>query len=269
MAREGKQGSSGRPYSDYRLAIELLHSAAPQLPGTRGAAEARGSGLLRAARCDGGPPPKRLLHCLQVHVPQRCRGLSRRPRPSLCGALHDSFLSGLDNNSGKTAPGAFCPRSNAPAWSGAAADSPAPVREKAPGEGGSGGRAFARARAADLGLEVGLPRARERAHDFSPFWLFSPLVGLQVSVVAAASPSGVQGKGASSRGPVAHRAREGRQALPIPTPKRSRSKADKIGAVETTVKSRQLGLLKLRTNTGLLEKKNPQKRFINLKEFIV
>lgn len=268
MAREGKQGSSGRPYSDYRLAIELLHSAAPQLPGTRGAAKARGSGLLRAARCDGGPPPKRLLHCLQVHVPQRCRGLSRRPRPSLCGALHDSFLSGLDNNSGKTAPGAFCPRNNAPAWSGAAADSPAPVREKAPGEGGSGGRA-SRVRGRPTWGWRWACRARERAHDFSPFWRFSPLVGLQVSVVAAASPSGVQGKGASSRGPVAHRAREGRQALPIPTPKRSRSKADRIGAVETTVKSRQLGLLKLRTNTGLLEKKNPQKRSINLKEFIV
>lgn len=50
LGREGKPGSLGRPYSDCRLAIELLHSAAAQLPGSREASTAPGSGLqLRAA----------------------------------------------------------------------------------------------------------------------------------------------------------------------------------------------------------------------------
>ena len=54
---EGKQYFRGRPYSDCRLPIELLHCAAPQPPGSLRAANVRGSGLPLRTRCEKGPPP--------------------------------------------------------------------------------------------------------------------------------------------------------------------------------------------------------------------
>lgn len=144
LGREGKQDSLGRPYSDCRLAIELLHSAARQLPGSREASTAPGSGLpLRAAARED---PTRAPAALPAGpTPQRCRGVCSRPRPPVCGTLHVFFLRGLDHTSGKPAPGAAYPQRNLLARSGAAGDSPTRGREKAPGDGGSGGGAAARA----------------------------------------------------------------------------------------------------------------------------
>lgn len=100
-------------------------------------------------------PARAPLALPAVPNPQLCRELSSQLRTLLCGTLHDSFLPGIHNTSGKTAPEAVCPRRNPPACSGAAAGSPAPVREKAPGDGGSGGGTAARARACSCGARAG------------------------------------------------------------------------------------------------------------------
>lgn len=102
-----------------------------------------------------------------------CRGLSSPPRSSFCHTLNVSSLlcrrQRVRENSGRAA----CQPSYLPAGSGAAADRPAPGREKAPRDGGSSGSAAARARA---GASVGPgPGATERARGVSRLWQFSAL----------------------------------------------------------------------------------------------
>lgn len=183
----------GRPYGDCRLAIELLHSAAPPLPGSREATEVPGSGLARRARRDQGPG--RNPSC------DACRPNSPTPPAPLLSAtaapLHAFLLHGVDGRSGKTAPGAACPRGNPLAGSGTAGDCLERGEEKTPGDGGSGGGAAARARArAGAGrgqsrLERGWSETGARL-DLTPLAPSASLLGLQAGVASAGPLSGVQ-----------------------------------------------------------------------------
>ena len=154
----------GSPSSS-SIALRFSHQEFPQplkLP-------AQASRSPPAARED----PSRAPPALPAGPHPPCRGLSSPPRSSFCHTLNVSSLlcrrQHVRENSGRAA----CQPSYLPAGSGAAADSPAPGREKAPRDGGSSGSAAARARAgASAGPGLG---ASERARGVSRLWQFSPL----------------------------------------------------------------------------------------------
>lgn len=191
-----------------------------------------------AARED--PPPERLLHCLQAETPNAAKAspLVHDP-PSATFYTCPSFLAG-DNTTRKTEPRQ--PVLTVTLQPGQAPPRTAPRQpEKRPPE--TAGAAALRLRVRGLGRPFWSecrPRPRsERVGGISRLCLFSLLFGLQVNVVAAASLNGIQSfhNPCRSTGFVYEGNRRHSH------PKTLERHADKIKAAETTVKSRQLGLL--------------------------